>query len=154
MGLLDNKMTINYIPGNVTIEQINEAINSKLKDKYKVELLKKGSVAAQAFGGKASDGVFIVKNAYHRTFITLSFSPKSESQQPEDETILSFDNDGLKWWLKFLRNQTGLIGSFIIDAMYGKSKEFYTDVEDAIKDKFNLTQREENVGISKLWKKD
>ncbi|NRS87523.1 hypothetical protein HNQ02_000430 [Flavobacterium sp. 7E] len=154
MGLLDNKLTINYIPGNVTIEQINEAIQSKLKDKYKVELLKKGSVAAQAFGGKSTDGVFIVKNAYHRTFITLSFISKEESQQPEDQTMVSFDNDGLKWWLKILSKEVGFIGGFILKTMYGKSNDYYEDIENALKDKFELKQREENFGVSKLWKKD
>lgn len=150
MGLLDNKITFNYIPGNVTIEQIHEVINNKLKDKYKVELLRKGNGALQFINGKTQDRVFVTKNAYHRTFVSVNFAPGAESNG-EDETIISFDDSTLKWWLRILHKQTGFIGQIIISSVYGKNKDFYDDLDNAIKEKFDLKQREQNFGVSALW---
>lgn len=71
MGLLDKNITITFLEGKVSLEDLFELLKEKLGNKYEVKFLKKGSAAAQFLGtGNAEDRIFVAKNAYHRTLIT------------------------------------------------------------------------------------
>ena len=114
MGLLDNNITFSYLEGKVPLEDLFEVIKQKLGDKYKVEFIKKGNVASQVLGTSSSvDRIFVTKNAYHRTFITVKYAPMTEDMSRED-TYLGFDRTTMKWWLKGLYNEGGMIGRWII----------------------------------------
>ena len=66
MGLLDKNITITFLEGKVSLEDLFELLKEKLGNKYEVKFLKKGSAAAQFFGtGNAEDRIFVAKNAYH-----------------------------------------------------------------------------------------
>ena len=141
MGLLDNNITFSYLEGKVPLEDLFEVIKQKLGDKYKVEFIKKGNVAS------------VAKNAYHRTFITVKYAPMTEDMSRED-TYLGFDRTTMKWWLKGLYNEGGMIGRWIIQTIYGSNKDFDGDILEAINSKYPIQQKEQNVGLSALWKKN
>lgn len=151
MGILDNNKKVTYLDGLVDLQDLHKHLDEKLGKKYEVKFLKKGSVAQQMMGGENFDQIFIAKNTYHRTLITLNQAPKI-SEQEKDETHIHFNRDTLKWWLKML-NQ-GFIGGGILRLIYGSNKDFDGDIIAAIQEKYNLTEREINVGLSALWKKD
>lgn len=152
MGLLDKKIKINYFTGKITIEEIHKVIEEKLKGKYKIEFQKKGNLISKGMGAPNRDSVFISKNAYHRVFISVEFVSQATSQT-EDETYYYTDSSTLKWWLRILNKEVGLIGQLIIRKLYGSADLFYNDINDAVKSKFDLKSREFNAGVSALWKK-
>ena len=66
MGLLDKNITITFLEGKVSLEDLFELLKEKLGNKYEVKFLKKGSAAAQFLGtGNAEDRIFVAKNAHH-----------------------------------------------------------------------------------------
>ena len=148
MGLLDKNITITFLEGKVPLEDLFELLKEKLGSKYEVKFLKKGSTAAQFLGtGSANDRIFIAKNAYHRTLITTSYAPMTDDMS-------RFDRSTMKGWLKMLYSQGGWIGQWIIRTIYGSNQEFDTDILDAINSKYPVQQKDQNVGISALWKKN
>lgn len=154
MGLLDKNITITFLEGKVPLEDSFELLKEKLGSKYEVKFLKKGNTAAQLLGtGSANDRIFIAKNAYHRTLITTSYAPMTDDMSRED-TYLGFDRSTMKGWLKMLYSQGGWIGQWIIRTIYGSNQEFDTDILDAINSKYPVQQKDQNVGISALWKKN
>ena len=119
-----------------------------------MEFIKKGNAAAQFLGTSASeDRIFVAKNAYHRTFITVKHAPMTEDMSRED-TYLGFDRSTMKWWLKGLYNEGGMIGRWIIQTIYGSNKDFDGDILEAINSKYPIQQKDQNVGISALWKRN
>jgi len=46
MGLLDKNITITFLEGKVSLEDLFELLKEKLGNKYEVKFLKKGSAAA------------------------------------------------------------------------------------------------------------
>lgn len=50
MGLLDKNITITFLEGKVSLEDLFELLKEKLGNKYEVKFLKKGSAAAQFLG--------------------------------------------------------------------------------------------------------
>ncbi|GIZ15348.1 hypothetical protein [Capnocytophaga catalasegens] len=152
MGLLDNNVTTTYIEGKVDLKELYEVLKEKLGDKYQVKYLEKGNVAQQMMGGESFDQIFIAKNAYHRTLISTLVVPTLDLTK--EETILTFNRETLKWWLNILHSQTGFIGATIIRTIYGSNIPFDQDILEALKSKFPLKERTQNMGISTLWKKD
>ena len=58
MGLLDRNITITFLEGKVSLEDLFELLKEKLGNKYEVKFLKKGSAAAQFLGtGNAEDRI-------------------------------------------------------------------------------------------------
>ena len=154
IGLLDKNITITFLEGKVPLEDLFELLKEKLGSKYEVKFLKKGNTAAQFLGtGSANDRIFIAKNAYHRTLITTSYAPMTDDMSRED-TYLGFDRSTMKGWLKMLYSEGGWIGQWIIKTIYGSNQEFDTDILDAINSKYPIQQKDQNVGISALWKKN
>lgn len=154
MGLLDNNITLTFLEGKVPLQDLFEVIKEKLGDKYKVEFIKKGNAASQFLGTSASDDrIFVAKNAYHRTLITVKYAPMTEDMSRED-TYLGFDRTTMKWWLKGLYNEGGMIGRWIIQTIYGSNKDFDGDILEAINSKYPIQQKDQNVGISALWKRN
>jgi len=154
MGLLDKNITITFLEGKVPLEDLFELLKEKLGSKYEVKFLKKGNTAAQFLGtGSANDRIFIAKNAYHRTLITTKYAPMTDDMSRED-TYLGFDRSTMKGWLKMLYSEGGWIGQWIIKTIYGSNQEFDTDILDAINSKYPVQQKDQNVGISALWKKN
>ena len=154
MGRLDKNITITFLEGKVPLQDLFEVIKEKLGDKYKVEFIKKGNAAAQFLGTSASeDRIFVAKNAYHRTFITVKHAPMTEDMSRED-TYLGFDRSTMKWWLKGLYNEGGMIGRWIIQTIYGSNLDFDGDILEAINSKYPVQQKDQNVGISALWKRN
>lgn len=138
----------------VSLEDLFELLKEKLGNKYEVKFLKKGSAAAQFFGtGNAEDRIFVAKNAYHRTLITTKYAPMTDDMSRED-TYLGFDRSTMKGWLKMLYSEGGWIGQWIIRTIYGSNQDFDTDILDAINSKYPVQQKDQNVGISALWKKN
>lgn len=152
MGLLNNTITSSFIDGKITSEEMFEYLNEKLGSKYKVELLKKGSTLGRFVSGNTVDRVLVAKDAYHRTFVILNFIPKEQSQT-KDETMIMYDRATLKWWLQALYNQTGFIGRFIIQVIYGDADEYYSDIETTITSKYTIEKRKYDYSLSSLWKK-
>lgn len=153
-GLLDKNITITFLEGKVSLEDLFELLKEKLGNKYEVKFLKKGSAAAQFFGtGNAEDRIFVAKNAYHRTLITTKYAPMTDDMSRED-TYLGFDRSTMKGWLKMLYSEGGWIGQWIIRTIYGSNQDFDTDILDAINSKYPVQQKDQNVGISALWKKN
>ena len=111
MGLLDKNITITFLEGKVSLEDLFELLKEKLGNKYEVKFLKKGSAAAQFLGtGNAEDRIFVAKkNAYHRTLITTKYAPMTNDMSRED-TYLGFDRSTMKGWLKMLYSEGGWIG--------------------------------------------
>lgn len=127
MGLLDKNITITFLEGKVSLEDLFELLKEKLGNKYEVKFLKKGSAAAQFFGtGNAEDRIFVAKNAYHRTLITTKYAPMTDDMSRED-TYLGFDRSTMKGWLKMLYSEGGWIGQWIIRTIYGSNQDFDTD---------------------------
>jgi len=154
MGLLDKNITITFLEGKVSLEDLFELLKEKLGNKYEVKFLKKGSAAAQFLGtGNAEDRIFVAKNAYHRTLITTKYAPMTDDMSRED-TYLGFDRSTMKGWLKMLYSEGGWIGQWIIRTIYGSNQDFDTDILDAINSKYPVQQKDQNVGISALWKKN
>lgn len=154
MGLFDNNMTTNYVDGIVDLEKFHEVLNEKLGNKYEIKFIKKGNQATQMIGaGKNYDQVFIAKNAYHRTFVSINHLTKQLGVE-NDETHIAFDRETLKWWLSILHGSLGFVGAGIIRLMYGSSVPFDKDIMDALQSKFEIKSRTENYGLSQLWKKD
>jgi len=71
-----------------------------------------------------------------------------------EDTYLGFDRTTMKWWLKGLYNEGGMIGRWIIQTIYGSNKDFDGDILEAINSKYPIQQKEQNVGLSALWKKN
>ena len=154
MGLLDKNITITFLEGKVSLEDLFELLKEKLGNKYEVKFLKKGSAAAQFFGtGNAEDRIFVAKNAYHHTLITTKYAPMTDDMSRED-TYLGFDRSTMKGWLKMLYSEGGWIGQWIIRTIYASNQDFDTDILDAINSKYPVQQKDQNVGISALWKKN
>lgn len=153
MGLLDQSAVQHYIKGDVAIKDIHQLINEQLGSKYKVTLIGKKNAGHQLIGGSSRDAVLIEKNAYHRTFVYSDFAAGNQGNT-DGETLIMFDGATLKWWLMALNKHFGIIGSLTLRLIYGGSDTFDKDIEDAIKAKHKLMQREINVGVSALWKKD
>ena len=103
--------------------------------------------------GNAEDRIFVAKNAYHRTLITTKYAPMTDDMSRED-TYLGFDRSTMKGWLKMLYSEGGWIGQWIIRTIYGSNQDFDTDILDAINSKYPVQQKDQNVGISVLWKKN
>ena len=153
MGLLDKNITITFLEGKVPLQDLFEVIKEKLGDKYKVEFIKKGNAAAQFLGTSASeDRIFVAKNAYHRTFITVKHAPMTEDMSRED-TYLGFDRSTMKWWLKGLYNEGGMIGRWIIQTIYGSNLDFDGDILEAINSKPCTTKRPKCRYLCPLEKK-
>lgn len=153
MGLFDNVLKTTYVDGIVDIKSIHELLDEKLGKKYKVKFVPKSNSVMQMIGGDKQDQVFIIKNAYHRTYISLTHLNKQLGIE-NDETLFGFNRDDLNWWLAFLHNNTGIIGALIIRLLYGSSEPFDKEILEALKSKFDVKTREDNYGLSKLWKKD
>ncbi len=147
MGIFDYKMNTYKVAETVSIEDLHKFFEDVLGSKYKIKLERKGKNAvASAFKGVSQDQIFIAKNGYHRTVVVPVHA--------NNETHFRLDESTISPWLTFLSRQTGLIGAGIIRLVYGNGKEFYGDVINVLRDKLNVEEGQQNVGISRLWKKE
>lgn len=153
MGILDNKITTNYVDGIIDIEAVHKILEEKIGNKYKVKFVKKGNLAKQFLGAQNYDQIHIIKNAYHRTYISLNHLNKQLGIE-KDETHFQFNTEDCAAWMSFLNRNFGLVGAGIIRLIYGSGKPFNNDILEALKASYEVKSREENYGISKLWKKD
>lgn len=149
MGLLDNVVKTTYIDGIVDIKTIYEVLEKKLGNKYEVKFIPRQNFGKQLIGaGTNIDQIFIAKNAYHRTFISINQKAGVENE----ETHLAFDRDTLKWYLILLNKSFGIIGVGLLRLIYGSNKPFDDDILDALNSKYEIKSREESHGLSQLWK--
>lgn len=153
MGLLDHKEVQQYIKETISLKDLHQILNERLGKTYKVKYIDKKNMALQLMGASKDDALLIEKNAYHRTYIHTEFISQQQGAST-DETIVMFNTATLKGWLKVVHNNFGFIGAIIIRLIYGSNEAFDKDILDAIKSSYQLHEREVNIGLSAMWKKD
>lgn len=136
-----------------TIEDVEKLLQENLGAKYEYKLKKKSaSLAGKIMNGSAGDAITIIKDAYHRTVVTITTFEDSGTASGK-RTSLYFSEDELAGWLGFLNKQTGLIGHLVIRAIYGSGDGFYEEVEQAIKKNLKGEDETHSVGLGALFGK-
>ncbi len=153
MGFLDKKITGYYSLQKVTIKDIGDFLTEKLGEKYKVKQFDKGNLGKQMLSGRTEDQVLVEKNGYHRMVIALSDIPANQSESGKEEVMFRMGQAGLNGFLRFLRKETGLIGAGILKLIYGSGDDFYYEIINVLSEKYELVEREVNVGVSALFNK-
>ncbi len=138
----------------VTAKEIADMLTSKLGEGYKVEFKPKANVGKQMIvGGMKHDSVLIIKNAYHRMRVHVQeWNAPGTTEQKEYHFL--FDTSEISPVLKFLGRETGMIGRFIIEMIYGDSDEFYDTVINHIKNEYPIEVKETQVGLNALFGKN
>lgn len=138
---------------NTSIEDLESLIKTKLGDKYTyASSRKKNSLAGKLINGSSADSITVIKNAYHRTVVSISTfdDPTLETGK---RTTIYFSEATLAGWLGVLNNNAGFLGSIIIGLIYGKSHEIYKEVENLVKTNINGEDETLDVGLGSLFKK-
>ncbi|SNR14210.1 hypothetical protein [Tenacibaculum jejuense] len=142
-----------YTEGDILIDQVEDILVENFGDTYKYKVNRKAkSIAGKIATGGAADHIVVIKNAYHRMVITLDKVKDPRTITGEANTIV-FSEATVAGWLAFFNKEVGIIGHFIIRAIYGKANEFYTEVEKAVKDNIKGKEETINVGLSAIFKK-
>ena len=138
---------------NPTIEDVEKVLKEKLGDKYEFKLKKASGIASQMVGGAAHDQVTVIKNAYHRTVVSVQIADDTDVSGKK-ATFIYFSEAELAGWLRILHKEVGFIGAFIIRLIYGSSDDIYDAVKDTIKDNLNIVVEVHKAGLSALFKKN
>ena len=135
---------------NPTIENIEKVLKDNLKDKYEYKIKKKASsLAGKLVNGSSGDSVTVIKNAYHRTVITV-ITIDDVLAESGKTTAIYFSEDEIAGWLGFLRKEGGLIGGLIIRLIYGGGDGFYEEVEKTVKTNIKGQDETLEVGLGSL----
>lgn len=138
---------------NPTIEDLEALLKEKLGDKYTYKSSRKASsLAGQLVNSKSKDSVTVIKNAYHRTVVSVATVDDS-SLDTGKRTNIFFSEATLAGWLGLLNKEGGFIGRIIIRAIYGTSDEIYDEVKNLIKKNIKGEDETHEVGLSTLFKK-
>lgn len=147
------KVTTYKTFGNLTVEDVEKLLKSKIGDKYEVKLSKKAtSVAGKLLTDSATDSVIVIKNAYHRTKVNV-VSVDDASTETGKHTSIYYSEAKLTGWLGLLHGQAGLLGKLAIRLMYGNADDFYDDVDHVIKINIKGEDVTNEVGIGSLFRK-
>ncbi|WP_299117061.1 hypothetical protein [uncultured Winogradskyella sp.] len=135
------------------IEDIEKVLTDKLGDTYKYKTNKKAtSLVGKMAGGSKRDSVTVIKNAYHRTVVSVETFNDHTSESGK-RTNIYFSEDTLAGWLAFLNKEAGFLGRIIIRLIYGNGGGFYQEVEQVVKTNINGKDETVEVGLSTLFKK-
>ena len=118
-----------------------------------MKLKKASGIGGQIIGGVANDQIKVIKNAYHRTVVSLLVSDDTD-MSGKKATFIYFSEAELATWLPMLRKEGGLIGWGIIRLIYGGSDEIYDAVKNTIKENIDVIVETHNHGLSALFKKN
>lgn len=139
---------------NPTIEDLEALLKEQLGDKYTYKSSRKAtSLAGQLVNSKSKDSITVIKNAYHRTVVSVSTVDDS-SLDTGKRTNIFFSEATLAGWLGLLHKEGGFIGRIIIRAMYGVSDEIYDEVKSTIKANIKGADETHEVGLAALFKKN
>ena len=139
-------------PENLKIEDVEKVLKEKLGEKYELKFKKGSGIGGQMLGRAAYDEITVIKNAYHRTVVSLEV-PKDTDMSGKKCTIIHFSEAELAPWLRILGREVGFIGLFIIGLMYGRKDEIYDEVKNTIKNNLNVEVETLDVGLKSLFKK-
>lgn len=146
------KVTIFNATDNPTIEEIEMVIKSKLGDKYTYKSNRKtSSIAGKIFNGSSADSITVIKNAYHRTVVSVETIP-DPSLPSGKRTSIYFSEVTLAGWLGLLHKEGGFLGRMIISAIYGAKDEIYGEVEKVVKTNVNGQDETSEVGLGAFLK--
>lgn len=147
------KVTIFTAFENPTIEELETLLKEKLGDKYTYKSTRKAnSLAGKLVNSKSKDSVTVIKNAYHRTVVSVETGDDS-SLDTGKRTSVYFSEATLAGWLGLLHKEGGFIGRIIIRMIYGVSDEIYEDVEKTIKTNIKGEDETHEFGLGTLFKK-
>lgn len=147
------KVTVFRAFDNPTIEDLETLLKEKLGDKYTYKSSRKAtSLAGKIMDSRAKDSVTIIKNAYHRTVVSVETGDDS-SLETGKRTNIFFSEATLAGWLGLLHKEGGFIGRIIIRIIYGVSDEIYEDVKSTVKTNVKGENETHEVGLSTLFKK-
>ncbi|WP_103867537.1 hypothetical protein [Aquimarina sp. I32.4] len=146
------KVTVFKAIENPSIEDVEKLIKEKLGDKYTYKSSRKANnIAGKIMNSHAEDAITIIKNAYHR-FVVVVDTTKDPTSENGQYTCFRFSSEELAGWLRFLRNEVGFIGSFIIRLIYGGDDPIYEEVKNIVKDNFKIEEQTIDVGLRSLLK--
>lgn len=154
MGLLTTEVKNWVSLQKFTLKDVESFLKEKFGDKYEIKFAPKTAGMAKHLTGKTEDKLEIIKDAYHRRSLYLINVSANESESGKEEIFLGFAEMELKWWLRFLHRETGMIGQFIIGLIYGKAEDFYKGVEDAIEEKYEMKMRTTKIDPLGAFKKN
>lgn len=138
---------------NPTLEEVEKLLKEKLGDKYELKLTRKSSNIASALLNRSNtDGVTVIKNAYHRTKVNVTTIDDATSNTGK-HTSIYYSEAELAGWLSFLHKQSGLLLRLVIRLIYRNSDGFYEEVDTVIKSNFKGEEETKEVGIGSLFKK-
>lgn len=147
------KVTIFNATDNPTIEEVENLVKSKLGDKYTYKSQRKSnSMAGKILNGSSADALTVIKNAYHRTVVSVETIP-DPSLSSGKRTSIYFSDATLAGWLGLLHKEGGFVGRMIIRAIYGAKDEIYDEVEKVVKTNINGQDETTEVGLGSLFKK-
>lgn len=139
---------------NPSIEDLESLLKEKLGDKYTYKSSRKAnSLAGKLVNSKSKDSVTVIKNAYHRTVVSVS-TVDDASLDTGKRTNIFFSEATLAGWLGFLHKEGGFIGRIIIRIIYGVSDEIYDEVKSTIKTNIKGADETHEVGLGALFKKN
>lgn len=138
---------------NPTIEDLEKVLTDKLGDKYQFKSSRKAkSLAGKLVKGSGEDSITVIKNAYHRTVVSIS-TVDDPSLDTGKRTSIYFSEVTLSGWLSLLHKEAGFIGRFIIRLIYGGSSEIYKDVENTVKENIKGEDETFDAGLGSFLKK-
>lgn len=138
---------------NLKIEDVEKVLKQKLGEKYELKLKKASGIGGQMIGGVANDQVTVIKNAYHRTVVSLMVGDDTD-MSGKKATFIYFSEAELATWLRMLRKEGGLIGWGIIRLIYGGSDEIYDAVKNTIKENIDVIVETHEHGLRTMFKKN
>jgi hypothetical protein len=148
------KVTVFKAVENPSIEEVEKLIKEKLGDKYTYKSSRKASsMAGKIMNSHAEDAITVIKNAYHR-FVVVVDTTKDPTSKNGQYTSFRFSSAELAGWLRFLHNEVGIIGRFIIRLIYGGDDPIYEKVKNIVKDNFKIEEQTIDVGLRSLFKKN
>ncbi|TSE07284.1 hypothetical protein [Aquimarina algiphila] len=133
-----------YTEEKIDIKSLNQLFENEFGDKYTYKSSNASNNAiSKVVSGKSNDAFTVIKNAYHRTVISL--------QDIDGKTYINFGEDTLEWWLNLLNNNFGFIGSLIIRLIYGDGDGFYDEIQATVKNNLQVEEQEIKVGLGALF---
>ena len=137
--------TYYYTTEMIDLATIESVLKEKLADKYEYKASKAGNMVSKMVTGTVKDTLCVSKNAYHRTVVSL--------EETKENTNIYFTEDELAGWLSFLYSNCGFIGMGIIKLIYGNGDGFYDEVQNTIKENFDVKEGKVDIGLGQLFKK-
>ncbi len=125
-----------------SLEEIVEAIKGKLGDKYQITISRADKGAKKFLTGNTADMIRIKKNGYHG--VVISFSEGGESYA----TMISVGGWTPSSIIEMITRKAGLLDKLIFNAIWGSGKQFYGDIDKAIKESYNAIEVNMGVGAS------